>query len=97
MYTKEIECYCLNNKKRSNAEELFFNRYAIEIVKEFRYLGIIFSRSCSFCKGNKKRLCEQAQKAMYDIIRKIRQTGDKKPYKIMTIDIDQIYLKYIIS
>ena len=43
-----------------------------ENVKEFKYLGIVFSRSGSFCKA-KKQLCEQAQKAMYGVIRKINQ------------------------
>jgi hypothetical protein len=46
--------------------------FIIENVKEFKYLGILFSRSGSFCKA-KKHLCEQAQKAMYGVIRKIRQ------------------------
>lgn len=41
-------------------------------MKEFKYLGIVFSRSRSFRKA-KTHLCEQAQKAMYGVIRKIRQ------------------------
>jgi hypothetical protein len=41
-------------------------------VNEFKYLGIVFSRSGSFCKA-KKYLAEQAQTAMYGVIRKIRQ------------------------
>lgn len=40
-------------------------------MSEFKYLGIAFSRSGSFCKV-KKHLVEQAQKSMYSIIRKIR-------------------------
>ena len=43
-----------------------------QLMNEFKYLGIIFSRSGSFHKA-KKHLVEQAQKAMYGIIRKIRQ------------------------
>ena len=39
----------------------------IETVKDFNYLGIIFSRSGSFCKA-KAHLAAQAQKAMYGII-----------------------------
>ena len=50
----------------------YFHDNVIESVKEFKYLGIIFSRSGSFCKA-KKHLYEQAQKAMYGVIRKIRQ------------------------
>lgn len=41
-------------------------------MREFKYLGIVFSRSRSFRKA-KTLLCEQAQKAMYGVIRKIRQ------------------------
>lgn len=50
----------------------YYNKVAIENVKDFKYLGIIFSRAGSFAKA-KKHLCEQAQKAMYSVIRKIRQ------------------------
>ena len=48
------------------------NERVVEHVKEFKYLGIVFSRSGSFCKA-KKHLCEQAPKAMYGVIRKSRQ------------------------
>jgi hypothetical protein len=50
----------------------YYNGTAIAIVKEFKYLGIIFSRSGFFCKA-KAHLCEQAQKAMYGVLNKIRQ------------------------
>lgn len=50
----------------------YYNKVAIENVKDFKYLGIIFSKTGSFAKS-KKHLCEQAQKAMYSVIRKIRQ------------------------
>lgn len=49
----------------------YYNNNVVEIVSEFKYLGTVFSRSGSFCKA-KKHLVEQAQKAMYSIIRKIR-------------------------
>lgn len=52
--------------------EFYFRNEIIENVKEFKYLGIVFSRSGSFRKA-KTHLCEQAQKAMYGVIRKIRQ------------------------
>ena len=35
----------------------YYNGSIIENVKEFKYLGIVFSRSGSFCKA-KKHLCE---------------------------------------
>ena len=42
----------------------------IKNVKEFKYLGILFSRSGSFCKAKNlcEHVCEQAQKAMYGVI-----------------------------
>ena len=60
------------SKGRMLKKEFLFNNIVLENVKEFKYLGIVFSRSGSFCKA-KKHLCEQAQKAMYGVIRKIRQ------------------------
>ena len=41
----------------------------IEIVNEFTYLGVLFSRTGSFSKA-KKAPAEKATRAMYDIIRK---------------------------
>ena len=52
--------------------KFYYNTPNIENVKEFKYLGIVLSRTGSYCKA-KKHLCEQAQKAMYGVIRKIRQ------------------------
>ena len=49
----------------------YYNKSIIENVKDLKYLGIVFSRSGSFCKF-KKHLYERAQKAMYGVIRKIR-------------------------
>jgi hypothetical protein len=46
----------------------------IESVNEFKYLGIVFSTNGSFCKAI-KYLAEQAQKAMYGVITKIRQSN----------------------
>jgi hypothetical protein len=50
----------------------YYNNNVVESVNEFKYLGIVFSRSGSFYKA-KKYLAEQAQKSMYGVIRKIRQ------------------------
>ena len=81
LYTVKIECQCWKNKisdifKRSAHEKACIfttcNESVVEHVKEFKYLGIVFSRSGSFCKA-KKHLCEQAPKAMYGVIRKSRQ------------------------
>lgn len=48
-----------------------YNNDKLEIVKEYNYIGILFSRSGYFCKA-KKHLCTQSQKAMYGFVRKIR-------------------------
>lgn len=51
--------------------EFYFRNEIIENVKDFKYIGIIFSRLWSFKRAN-THLCEQAKKAMYGVIRKIR-------------------------
>ena len=48
-----------------------FNGDNIEIVKEFNYLGIVFSRIGNF-KACKKRIAEKARIAMYNVIKKGR-------------------------
>ena len=54
-----------------------YNNLVKENVKrKFKYLGVVFSCTGSFSRTKKKPLtvvCEQPQKAMYGIIRKIRQ------------------------
>lgn len=82
----EFHVYCSQWKLNVNVEKtkilvfskgpkpkniFYYNNNVVEIVSEFKYLGIVFSRSGSFCKA-KKHLVEQAQKSMYSIIRKIR-------------------------
>ena len=49
----------------------FYDNKSIEIVKNFKYLGVIFSRGCSF-QMQIKHNCEQAKKAMFVLLRKIR-------------------------
>ena len=53
-------------------DKFYYDDFVIENVKEFKYLGVSFKRTGSFCK-TKKTLFEQAQKAMYCIIRKSRE------------------------
>ena len=53
-------------------KNIFLYREApIEIVNEFKYLGVIMSRS-GFFKSAKTHLTKQASKAMYGVLRKIR-------------------------
>ena len=83
----EFQIYCSYWKLKVNVDKtkilvfskgpmlktkFYYNNQIVENVKEFKYLGVVFSRTGSFSK-TKKHLCEQAQKAMYGIIRKIRQ------------------------
>lgn len=59
------------SKGPTSKKLVYYKGEVIENVKEFKYLGIVLSRTGSFIKA-KKHLCEQAQKAMYGVIRKIR-------------------------
>jgi hypothetical protein len=75
------ECLCFLHFASFNAHKLFvldgyqkcsyYNDIAIENVKKFKYLGIISFRLGSFIIA-KKHLCEQAEKAMHNVMRKIR-------------------------
>ena len=49
----------------------FFENNEIIIVSEYKYLGIILSRSGSF-RSNKKYLAEQANKALFTLFKKTR-------------------------
>ena len=49
----------------------FFENNEIDIVSEYKYLGIFLSRSGSF-RTNKKYLAEQANKALFSLFRKTR-------------------------
>ena len=60
------------NGKLSKYDKYFFKGERLEIVKEYKYLGIFFSKSGSFAK-TKKYLSEQANKAMFSLLRKIRR------------------------
>ena len=55
--------------KSFNHEKHFYYR---ENVKEIKYLLIVFSRSGSFCKAKKHLIFEQAQKALYGVLRKFK-------------------------
>jgi len=55
----------------SNTLKFYINNKEIEIVKNYKYLGVIFARSGSFL-ATRKYLQEQAMKAMYSITKKCR-------------------------
>ena len=46
----------------------------LEIVKDYKYLGLYFTRTGSFLR-TRKYLSEQATKAMYGIVKKCRQNS----------------------
>ena len=48
-----------------------FDDLEIEVTKEFKYLGICFTRGGAFDKA-KKHIVEQGNKAMYSLLKKIR-------------------------
>ncbi|MEW8544141.1 MAG: reverse transcriptase family protein, partial [Candidatus Thiodiazotropha sp.] len=57
-------------KSKSNLK-FFYKQTQVEIVKQYKYLGVIISRGGSLA-ATIKHNCEQATKAMYVLIRKIR-------------------------
>ena len=51
--------------------KFMFDDLEIEVTKELKYLGIYFTRGGAFDKA-KKHIVEQANKAMYSLLKKIR-------------------------
>ena len=47
------------------------NNRKLEIVKEYKYLGILFSKNNSFIT-TKKQIAEQGSRALYSLLRKSR-------------------------
>lgn len=47
----------------------YYNAIELEVINDFSYLGVIFSRTGNFSKA-KKAQAEKATAAMYDVIRK---------------------------
>ena len=57
-----------------NNLKFFMRNTELEIVKDYKYLGVYFARSGSFLR-TRKYLSEQATKAMYGILKKCRQNS----------------------
>ena len=82
-----FENYCYKWKLKINTEKteviifsygrlnkdlhFYLNNTELEILNEFRYLGVQFSRTGSFNIA-KKHIAEQANKALFSLLRKIR-------------------------
>ena len=54
-----------------NNQKFYFKGNELEVVNEYKYLGIFLSRSGSYIK-TKKYIADQANKALYSLLRKIR-------------------------
>ena len=54
-----------------NNLQFFYGDYQVEIVKEFNYLGIVFTKTCNFSMA-KKHLGDKALRAMYELLKKGR-------------------------
>ena len=59
------------SKGRIQNYNFILNNEAIEFVKEFKYLGIVFSRSGSFLAA-KKHIAAQAMRAMFCLLKRAR-------------------------
>ncbi len=60
------------SKRKTKLQPVFtYQGNAIEILSEFKYLGVVFSSTGKFT-SHQKHACEQATRAMYSVIRKGR-------------------------
>ena len=57
--------------RQSKKFHFFFNSTELEIVPDYKYLGIYLSRTYSYIKA-KKHIAEQANKALFSLLKKIR-------------------------
>lgn len=60
------------SKGRQKQYNFFFKTDRLEVVNEYKYLGILFSRSGSF-NNAKKHIAKQGTKAMYCLIKKAKE------------------------
>lgn len=58
--------------RKSNKVVFKLGNYELEQVDEYKYLGLLFSRSGTFYKA-KQQIAEQARKAMFSLLRSIRR------------------------
>ena len=58
-------------RKYTGKNSFYFEKQKLEIIDEFKYLGVIFNYNGSFVK-HKKHVHDQALKAMYALLRKSR-------------------------
>lgn len=69
--TEKTKIMVFGRGRRSNSLKFFFDNTPIEIVENFKYLGVILSRGGSFQRTLKHNR-EQAYKAMFILVRKLK-------------------------
>ena len=67
----KITIFSTNNRKKKDPPVFKMNDETIEIVDSYIYLGIEFFKNGKFFKA-RKRACDQAQKAMFALLKKCR-------------------------
>ena len=71
---EKIKIVIFSNGRQPKNLSFTYDNSVIDIVQEFNYLGIYFSRNGTF-KYCRKHLAEKATKAMYEVIKKGRKHG----------------------
>ena len=69
--TEKTKIVVFGQGRRKSNLSFSFNRKEIEIVKEYKYLGILLGQSGSLLTA-KKYIAEQGSKAMFSLLRKIK-------------------------
>ena len=69
--TEKTKIVVFGQGRRKSKLSFSFNRKEIEIVKEYKYLGILLGQSGSLLTA-KKYIAEQGSKAMFSLLRKIK-------------------------
>ena len=71
--------------------KFYFENQELEIEDRYKYLGIIFSHSGSFSEA-KQHIAEQGNKALFSLLRKIRQL--QLPYDIQIELFEKLLNRY---
>ena len=70
--TSKTKVIIFSKDNNSNYEFKFkYKDEILEIVSEFKYLGVLFSKNNSFFK-TKKHIANQGKKAVYSLLKKAR-------------------------
>ncbi|MCG8049047.1 MAG: reverse transcriptase family protein [Candidatus Thiodiazotropha endolucinida] len=71
--TAKTKIIIFNSRTKPSGNASFtFNGQNIDVIKEYKYLGIYFSRSGSFTAA-KKHIAEQANKAVFSLLKNIKR------------------------